>query len=129
MCGHSLRENRDTSERSLPGFEVIWAEATGKVNRRTPDAGFTEESDGNKVPGKSPNKGNEVPAEAMEGKTPTERNLKQEAANRIQSREFASNGLDRVRQRAVADKNIRFNNLFHLLSADFGGANKQTLHM
>jgi hypothetical protein len=32
MCGHSLRENRDTSERSLPGFEAIRAEATGKVN-------------------------------------------------------------------------------------------------
>jgi len=34
MCGHSLRENRDTSERCLPGFEAIWAEAAGKVNSR-----------------------------------------------------------------------------------------------
>ena len=118
MCGHSLRENRDTSERSLPGFEVIRAEAAGKVKSQAPDVGVTEESDGNKVPGKSPNKGYEVPAEAMEGKTPTKRNLKQEAASRIQGREFASNGLDRVRQRAEADKSVRFNNLFHLLKAD-----------
>lgn len=118
MCGHSLRENRDTSERSLPGEEVALAGATGKVNSHKPVAGFAEESDGNKVPAKSPNKGSEDPSEAMEGKTPTERNPRQEAANRMQRRGFASNGLDRVRQRAEADKKVRFNNLFHLLDAD-----------
>ena len=33
VCGHSLRENRDTSERGLRGN---MADATGKVNSRTP---------------------------------------------------------------------------------------------
>jgi group II intron reverse transcriptase/maturase len=46
------------------------------------------------------------------------RNSGQEAANRIQSRGFASNGLDRVRQRAEADKKCRFNNLFQYLKVD-----------
>jgi group II intron reverse transcriptase/maturase len=118
MCGRFPRENRDASERNLFGEEVAETEAMGKVNSQTPVAESTEESDGNKVPKKSPNKGNEDPAEAMEGKTPTKRNLRQEAANRIRGREFASNGLDRVRQRAEADKKVRFNNLFHLLNAD-----------
>ena len=118
MCGHSLHENRDTSERSLLGREVALAEAAGKVNSRAPVAGFAEESDGNKVPRKLSNKGGGTPAETMEGKTPAERNLRQEAANRIQGREVASNGLTRVRQRAEADKKVRFNNLFHLLTAE-----------
>lgn len=42
----------------------------------------------------------------------------QEAAHRAQSRDSASNGLDRVRQRAEADKTFRFNNLFHFLKVD-----------
>lgn len=118
MCGHSARGNRETSGGKLPGKEVAEAGATGKANSRTSVARSTEESDGNKVPKKSPNKGNEDPAEVMEGKTPTERNLGQEAATRIQGRQLASNGLARVRQRAEADKTFRFNNLFHLLKAD-----------
>jgi RNA-directed DNA polymerase len=118
MCGHSLSGNQETSGRSLPGGEGAEAGVTGKVNSQTPVAESTEESDGNKVPKKSPNKGGEAPAEAVEGKTPTERNSGQEAANRMQSRQFASNGLDRVRQRAEADKTVRFNNLYHFLKAD-----------
>ena len=118
MCGHSLRENRETSGRNLPGEEVAGVEAIGKVSSQKLIAKSSEESDGNKVPKKSPNKGNEDPAEVMEGKTPTERNLGQEAANRMQGREFASDGLARVRQRAEADKTFRFNNLFHLLKAE-----------
>ena len=82
----------------LPGEEVALAGATGKVNSQKPVAGFAEESDGNKVPAKSPNKGSEDPSEAMEGRTPAKRNSGQEAANRMQGREFASNGLARVRQ-------------------------------
>jgi hypothetical protein len=57
-----------------------------------------EESDGNIVPRKSANKGRRVPAELMEGRAPAKRNSKQEAANRIQGREFALIGMQRVRQ-------------------------------
>ena len=100
------------------GSEASNTEATGKVNSRTPVVSSPEESDGNIVPEKSANKGVAIPAESMEGRTPTERNSEQEAAHRTQSRESASNGLVRVRQRAEADKTFRFNNLFHFLKVD-----------
>ena len=90
-------------------------DAVGKGHPRTPIVGSPEESDGNIVPEKSANKGVAPLAESMEGRTPTERNSGQEAAHRTQSRVSASNGLDRVRQRAEADKTFRFNNLFHFL--------------
>ena len=79
--------------------EPIEAEATGKVNNRAPVAKSSEESDGKIVPAKSANNGIVIPAESMEGRLPTKRNLEQDAANRIQGREFALNGLLRVRQR------------------------------
>ena len=118
MCGHSVHGNRETSERSLPGFETAWAEAAGKAQADHPQQGSTEESDGNVVPKKLANKETAVSAESMEGRTPTKRNPVHEAANRMQSREVASNGLDRVRQRAGADRTIRFNNLFQFLKVD-----------
>ena len=40
MCGHSSRENRETSGRILHGREAAMTEATGKVNSRTPVAWF-----------------------------------------------------------------------------------------
>ncbi len=115
MCGHSPHENREPSGRSLQGTEAAMTEATGKVNSRTPVASSPEEPDGDIVPEKSANKGAAVPAESMEGRTPTERNSGQEAAHRAQKRESASIGLARVRQRAEADKTFRFNNLFQFL--------------
>ncbi len=36
MCGHSLRENRQTSGRNLRGTEATTSEATGKVSSHTP---------------------------------------------------------------------------------------------
>ncbi len=118
MCGHSPHENRETSGRSLHGSETAMTEATGKVSSRKPVVGSPEESDGVIVPEKSANKGTAVPAESMEGRTPTERNSGQEAADRAQNREPASMGLTRVRQRAEADKTFRFNNLFQFLKTD-----------
>jgi RNA-directed DNA polymerase len=100
------------------GSEASITEATGKVSSRNPVAGSSEESDGNVVPEKLANKGTAVPAESMEGRAPTERNSDQKAAHRTQKRESASNGLDRVRQKAKADKACRFNNLFRFLKVD-----------
>lgn len=57
-------------------------------------------------------------AESVEGREPTKRKPGQEAADRVQDRKSASNGLDRVRQRAEADKKCHFCNLFHFLEAD-----------
>jgi len=97
---------------------VYITETTGKVNSQEPVVNPIEESDGNIVPEKSANNGKVFPAESMEGRTPTKRNSGQYAVNRMQGREFASNGLDRVRQRAKADKACSFNNLFQFLKAD-----------
>ena len=94
---HRTRIGRPRKESARQ--EAVEAEATGKVNSRAPVAKSSEESDGNIVPRKSANNGTSVPEESMEGREPTKRNSGQEAANRIQSREFASNGLARVRQR------------------------------
>jgi hypothetical protein len=108
MCGHSLRENRETSVRNLRGTEAATSEATGKVSSRTPVVVSSEESDGNIVPGKLANNGTVVPAESMEERTPAKRNPGQEAASRIQSRIVASIGLKRVRQRVrVGAKYLR----------------------
>ncbi len=74
MCGHSSRENRETSERNLRGTEAATSEAIGKVSNHKPVVNSSEESDGNIVPGKSANNGTVVPAELMEGRTPTKRN-------------------------------------------------------
>ena len=80
--------------------EAARAGAAGKVSSCNPAVGSPEESDGNMVPKKLANKGTAVPAESMEGRTPTERNSGQKAANRVQNRVFASPGLARVRQKA-----------------------------
>lgn len=99
-------------------IEASMSEATGKVNSHTPVVGSLEESDGVILPEKSANKRMAIPAESMEVSTPTKRNPEKEAAHRTQKRESASNGLDRVRQRAEADKSIRFNNLYSFLKVD-----------
>ena len=118
MCGHSSHENRETSVGNLHGTEASMTEAIGKVSSRTPVVVSPEESGGNIVPEKSVNNETAVSAESMKGRAPTKRNLEQEAASRMQSRNFASSGLNRVRQRAETDKTFRFNNLFHFLKAD-----------
>jgi len=98
--------------------EAFSSEAAGKANRQTPVVSSAEESDGVVVPEKLANKGMAVPAESMEGSPPTKRNSGHDAAHRTQKRESASIRLDRVRQRAEADKTLRFNNLFSFLDVD-----------
>lgn len=89
--------------------------AQGKANRRNPCAGATGESDGDIVPQKSANNGAQPPAESMEGRKPTERNPRKEATDRIQDRASVSDRMERVRQRAKADKKEAFVNVFSLL--------------
>ena len=71
--------------------------AGGKANRRNPSVRAPEESDGVIVPEKWANKGLQCPAEPMEGRTPTKRNLQRDATNRIQDRDVVSSKLERVR--------------------------------
>ena len=118
MRGRSLHENRETSVGSNRPRLDGRLDDVGKVNSQTPIEHATEESDGAIVPQTPANNGAAVPAESVEERAPTKRNSKQEAVNRIPGRAFTSNGLQRVRQRAEADKTFRFNNLFHFLKVD-----------
>jgi RNA-directed DNA polymerase len=70
-------------------------------------------SDRPAVPAKSPNKAGQPAAEGMEGSGLTKGNLPQQNASRTPSRTDAPSGLERVRQAASKDKEMRFTALLH----------------
>src|ERR1700687_6447995 len=65
------------------------------------------------VPAKSPNKAGQPAAEGTEESGLTKGNLQQQNAARTPSREDASSALERVRQAASKDKELRFTALLH----------------
>jgi hypothetical protein len=69
------------------------------------------------VPVKSSNKAGQPAAEGMEGRGLTKGNLQQQNASRTQSRNHAPSALERIRQAASKDKEMRFTALFHHISA------------
>ena len=98
MCGHSPRENRDTSGRSLCRLETAQAEATGKVNSRTPVVEFPRRVGRQHSTWEvGEQRGRRPRAEPMEERMPTEGNLAQEATYRTQGRQCVSIGLGQVR--------------------------------
>ena len=78
----------------------------------------SRKSDNNIVPEKPANKKVKTFAEQVEGRALTEGNTISTAAVRTQGRVAASTGLDGVRRRAQQDKDARFNNLFHHITAE-----------
>src|ERR1700756_5454866 len=70
-------------------------------------------SDRPTVPGKSPNKAGPPAAEGMEGKGLAKGNLLQQNASRTPSRTDAPSALERARQAASKDKEVRFTALLH----------------
>src|SRR5215469_3969598 len=70
-------------------------------------------SDSPTVPGKSPNKAGPSAAEGMEGNGLAKGNLLQQNASRTPSRKDAPSELERVRQAAKQDKQLRFTALLH----------------
>jgi RNA-directed DNA polymerase len=75
-------------------------------------------SDGRVVPAKSPNKaGQQTAAEEMEGSLLAKGNLPQQNIHRIQGRERVQDALERVRQRALKDKKLKFTSLMHHITA------------
>src|SRR5712692_9213678 len=64
-------------------------------------------------PGKSPNNAGQPAAEGLEGSGLAKENLAQQNASRTPSREDASSALERVRQAAGKDKQLRFTALLH----------------
>jgi RNA-directed DNA polymerase len=70
-------------------------------------------SDSPTVPGKSPNKAEQLAAEGREGRGLAKGNLPQQNASRTPSRDDALSALERVRQAAKKDKQLRFTALLH----------------
>src|ERR1700740_1570207 len=70
-------------------------------------------SDSPTVPAKSPNSAGQPAAEGMEGKGLAKGNLPQQNASRTPSRKDAPSELERVRQAAKKDKQLRFTALLH----------------
>jgi len=69
------------------------------------------------VPVKSSNNVGQPAAEGMEGRGLTKGNLQQQNASRTQSRTDAPSALERIRQAASKDKEMRFTALFHHIYA------------
>ena len=69
------------------------------------------------VPVKSSNKAGQPAAEGMEGRGLTKGNPQQQNASRTQSRSDAPSALERIRQAASKDKEMRFTALFHHIYA------------
>ena len=78
----------------------------------------SRKSDNNIVSEKPVNNEVKTFAEQVEGRALTEGNTMNTAAVRTQGRDTASIGLDGVRKRAQQDKDARFNNLFHHITAE-----------
>src|ERR1700756_1989427 len=70
-------------------------------------------SDRPEVPEKFPNKARPSAAEGMEGRGLAKGNLPQQNASRTPSREDARSAVERVRQAAAKDKQLRFTALLH----------------
>ena len=65
------------------------------------------------VPGKSSNKAGQPAAEGMEGRGLTKGNPQQQNASRTPRRSDAPSALERIRQAASKDKEMRFTALLH----------------
>ena len=109
MRGNSLHGNREIPMSSVVDGSM---DRSGKGTPHNPDMHDAGKSDGGIVPKKLPNNGRR-PAEAMEGRPPTEGNSMQTAMSPTQSGINVSPGLQRVREIARRDKKVRFTALLH----------------
>jgi len=79
------------------------------------------------LPAKQPNKSEESPAEAVEGRPLTEENTRQPNPCRTPSRESGPSGLERVREAAKRDGKLKFTALLHHVSIDLLRASYHSL--
>lgn len=113
MYGNSKRENRESSSVSQPSEEG----SDGKPIRRTSSKN-DEQSDERVGPTKSPNKAMRCAAEEMEERRSAKRNTSNEAEVRAQNRVTSQAGIERIRQRARTDKELRFTTLLHHINEE-----------
>jgi len=105
-----MRENRESQP--LPTTEGAVGRR-GKANGRQPRMHEDWQSDSSIVPTKSANKGATALAESMEGKDGAKGNTNQQNTSRTQRRSEVPNALERVRQAAKRDRNVKFTALMH----------------
>ena len=113
MHGHFLHGNREILETS--GNKPDRLE---KATNHTPNMYVTRKSDRCVVPKKEPNKGLKYPAEVLEGRHLIKENARQTTVAQTQCWTPTSSGLQRVRERAMKDKNARFTALLHHVTKD-----------
>jgi RNA-directed DNA polymerase len=70
------------------------------------------------VPAKRSNEGKGGPKEIVEGRALTEENAEQSNSNRTRSRDIGSSGLERVREAARRDKQLKFTALLHHINIE-----------
>jgi len=102
-----MHENREASE--TPAEAGRWVKATSRKTH----AHVFEESDGDVVPVKHPNKAGQLAAEGVEGRSPTKENAHQSITQPTQGGERVSQGLAGVRRAARARKGEKFTALLH----------------
>lgn len=84
-----------------------------EVQGRTPAMNGYGKSDRSVLPGKPANKVGNSAAEQVEGRDLTKGNPRQLNTSRAQSRVSVQSALERIRQAAVKDKELRFTSLMH----------------
>ena len=110
-----MHENRETSGTS---WSNSGRDRSAKAESRTAGMHAPEESDGTIVPIKRLNKGEQSPAEVVEGRVQTQENTARSNTSPTQSGERVSQGLSGVRQAAKERKQERFTALLHHLTVD-----------
>ena len=112
MCGNSMRENRE-----IPCSPCKVRGRSGKIKDRNPMTDEHGKSDSSIVPAKPANKVNA--AETVEGRGLTKGNAVQQNTSRTQSRICdVPSELDRVREVAKRDKNVKFTALLHHITIE-----------
>jgi len=114
MSGNSMRENRETPSVS----DRKTSDRLEKAKSHTTSAHAGGESDEQVVPAKRSNKGEQAPAERVEGSCSTKGNTEEADTCRTQGREHVSRGLDGVREAARRDKKQKFTALLHHVTID-----------
>ena len=115
-CGNSLHGNRE-----VPASPATRDGVTGRPEKATSrTSGMYEagKSDRCVVPEKPANKGDESPAESVEGRRWVKGNSDQTTMPRAQDRSSMPSGLERVREAARRDKRARFTTLLHHVTTE-----------
>jgi RNA-directed DNA polymerase len=109
MSGNSMRENRETPQVSGSGTPDRLEKAMSYETSMYAGG----ESDEQVVPAKRPNKGEQSPAEDVEGSCSARGNTDEASTCRTLGRKHVSRGLAGVREAARRDKKQRFTALLH----------------